>query len=149
MPQTFVGNHDVTRIATTVGLDEAALALVVLMTVAGIPSIYYGDEVGMTGVKEERVGGDDAVRPALPESPAGLVDTQRLLDAHRALVALRRQHPWLTTARTEVLEISNTRLVYRSRAADDGADLVAEIDLDGTPSALVRDGDTVVWSFAA
>ena len=147
VPNTFVGNHDVTRIATAVGPDKAAHALVVLMTVAGIPSIYYGDEVGMTGLKEERVGGDDAIRPALPDSPAGLVDTHRLLDSHRALIALRRQHPWLTTARTEVLELSNTRLHYRSAAADGDAHLVVELGLEDAPSAVVRDatGGTL-WS---
>ncbi|MEO8851394.1 MAG: alpha-amylase family glycosyl hydrolase, partial [Allobranchiibius sp.] len=66
-PLTFVGNHDVTRIADQIGDDRhVAHAAVVLFTVGGTPSIYYGDEHAFRGVKEERVGGDDAVRPALP-----------------------------------------------------------------------------------
>ena len=39
---------------------------------AGIPSIYYGDEQAFRGVKEERAGGDDEIRPAFPASPAEL-----------------------------------------------------------------------------
>lgn len=46
VPQTFIGNHDVTRIASQIGPAKAALALAVLMTVGGVPSIYYGDEQG-------------------------------------------------------------------------------------------------------
>jgi len=45
MPQTFTGNHDVTRLASRL-TDERHLghALAVLLTAGGIPSIYYGDE---------------------------------------------------------------------------------------------------------
>ena len=39
VPQTFIGNHDVTRIASQIGPAKAALALAVLMTVGGLPSI--------------------------------------------------------------------------------------------------------------
>ena len=72
VPQTFIGNHDVTRIASQIGPAKAALALAVLMTVGGVPSIYYGDEQGYVGVKQERFGGDDDVRPKFPGSPAEL-----------------------------------------------------------------------------
>ena len=73
MPLTFVGNHDVTRIASAID-DERHLphALVVLFTVAGTPSVYYGDEQAFRGVKEDRAGGDDAIRPQFPAEPADL-----------------------------------------------------------------------------
>ena len=48
VPQTFVGNHDVTRIASR--LDDprhVAHAVVLLCTLAGTPSIYYGDEYAL------------------------------------------------------------------------------------------------------
>ena len=41
LPQTFIGNHDVSRIASLVGPGLAALAAGVLMTLPGAPSIYY------------------------------------------------------------------------------------------------------------
>ena len=46
IPATFVGNHDVTRIASKVGAAKAAFAVVLLMTVGGVSSVYYGDEQG-------------------------------------------------------------------------------------------------------
>lgn len=114
-PMTFVGNHDTSRIASVVGDGGAALAATVLMTVGGEPSVYYGDEHAFRGVKEQRLGGDDDVRPALPRTPADLAPHGRWLeDLHRRLVDLRRRHPWLVDARTEVLELSNERIVYRS-----------------------------------
>ncbi len=116
VPQTFVGNHDVTRIATQVGQEHALLAAAVLFTVGGTPSIYYGDEQGVTGVKEERVGGDDQIRPSLPEeySPLG----EWIHRIYHDLIALRRTHPWLHAARTEVEDINNTEITYRSFEVD-------------------------------
>ena len=70
-PQTFVGNHDVTRIASRLDRSEhLAHALVLLFTTGGVPTIYAGDELGYRGVKEERVGGDDAVRPEFGSPPS-------------------------------------------------------------------------------
>ena len=37
-----------------------------------MPSIYYGDEQAFRGVKQDREGGDDAIRPAFPADPADL-----------------------------------------------------------------------------
>lgn len=48
-PFTFIGNHDVTRIATKVGADKAILAAVLLGTVGGTPCVYYGDEQAFRG----------------------------------------------------------------------------------------------------
>ncbi|GAA2092418.1 alpha-amylase family protein [Microlunatus panaciterrae] len=115
-PLIFVGNHDVTRIGTRVE-DERRLqhALVALLTVGGIPSIYAGDEQAFRGVKEDRVGGDDAVRPEFPPTPGGLAPfgwaTYRL---HQRLIGLRRRHPWLVRARTETLQVANESLAFRT-----------------------------------
>jgi cyclomaltodextrinase len=114
VPLTFVGNHDVTRIASRL-VDHRHLphALVVLATVAGTPSIYYGDEQGLRGVKEERAGGDDAVRPAYPATP-DLLHTggSAIYRLHQDLVGLRRRHPWLHRARTEIVDLTNEQLTY-------------------------------------
>lgn len=142
VPQTFVGNHDVTRIASRVGEDGAVLALAVLMTVGGVPSVYYGDEEGFTGVKEERIGGDDAVRPRFPMQPDELATWgQHVRRAHIELIGMRRRHPWLVRARTETVSLANEHLVYRSVGAD-GQWLEVELDLrEGARRAQVRDAD--------
>jgi len=119
-PWTFVGNHDVTRIATQVDDDGLlALALVVLFTVGGTPAVYYGDEQAFRGLKEERYGGDDAIRPAFPASPDDLApDGTWAYRLHQELIGLRRRHPWLHRATTRTVELTNEHLLYEVRAAD-------------------------------
>mgnify|MGYP001557758339 FL=1 len=148
-PMTFVGNHDVTRIASRVGQDGAVLATAILATIGGIPLIYYGDELAYRGVKEERFGGDDDIRPVFPASPADLsnlgADTLR---AHQSLLGLRRRHPWLVDARTESLDLTNERYVYRTGVP--GVEpLIVELDVRDGCSVLIREADQVVWSSGA
>jgi cyclomaltodextrinase len=131
LPSTFVGNHDVTRIASAVGPELVPHALAVLFTVAGVPSVYAGDEYGRTGVKEQRLGGDDAVRPEFPPRPPDPSEldasARATLDAHRALVALRRRHPWLTRGHADVVHLANEQVVLRSGTA--GAAVVVALNL--------------------
>lgn len=132
-PQTFVGNHDVTRIATR--LDDPSLlpvALAVLFTVGGVPSVYAGDEHGFTGTKYDQEGGDDEVRPPFPDSPAELSDLGApVMELHQRLIGLRRRHPWLVRARTEVGELTNTRMSYV--CTGDGGRLTVTLDLTAGP----------------
>ena len=114
VPQTFVGNHDVTRIATELDDDRhLGHALAILFGVAGIPSIYAGDEQAMTGLKEDRAGGDDAIRPEFPEKPDEQGDwaTYRL---HQRLIGVRRRNAWLTRSQTKVAHLKNKALALRS-----------------------------------
>jgi cyclomaltodextrinase len=107
-PLTFVGNHDVTRVASRIPPDLLPLAAGLLLTLPGIPCVYYGDELGWTGIKEDRSGGDDAIRPAIPAS----ADVGLLGEAYRCLIGLRRSCPWLTRERVEVAELTNRRMSY-------------------------------------
>jgi len=49
-PNWVLGNHDRSRVATRLGEDRARLAALLLLTLRGMPIIYYGDEIGMTDV---------------------------------------------------------------------------------------------------
>jgi cyclomaltodextrinase len=144
VPLTFVGNHDVTRIASRL-TDPALLplALVVLFTVGGTPSIYYGDEQGFRGIKEDRAGGDDAVRPAFPAGPSGLSPVGRHIhELHQQLIGLRRRHAWLHGARTEVLVLSNDHLVYR--ASGEGSSVTVALNLSPAATELDVPGPAAV-----
>lgn len=46
-PNWVTGNHDKPRIATRVGPAQARIAAVLLLTLRGTPTIYYGEEIGM------------------------------------------------------------------------------------------------------
>ena len=45
-----LGNHDTHRLATRVGPEAARAAAVLLLTLRGTPTVYYGDEIGMHDV---------------------------------------------------------------------------------------------------
>jgi len=135
-PLTFVGNHDVTRIASRLERPEhLAHALVLLFTTGGIPSVYAGDEFGYLGVKEERVGGDDAVRPEFSLPPTELDEpARRILSLHQYLIGLRRRNPWLCEARTSALRLDNQCYVYQTRLGDDT--LVVALNIEDSPMRL-------------
>jgi len=49
-PNWVLGNHDRPRIATRVGTAQAPIAAMLLLTLRGTPTIYYGEELGMEQV---------------------------------------------------------------------------------------------------
>lgn len=49
-PNWVLGNHDRPRVATRLGPDQARVAAMLLLTLRGTPTLYYGDEIGMTNV---------------------------------------------------------------------------------------------------
>jgi alpha-glucosidase len=49
-PNWVLGNHDQHRIATRVGAAQARVAAMLLLTLRGTPTLYYGDEIGMEDV---------------------------------------------------------------------------------------------------
>ncbi len=62
-PNYVLGNHDEERLATRFGAGPARVAAMLLLTLRGTPTIYYGDELGMTQV---------AVPPERQQDPWGL-----------------------------------------------------------------------------
>ena len=46
----MLGNHDNPRIASRIGRDQARVAAMLLLTLRGTPTLYYGDELGMHNV---------------------------------------------------------------------------------------------------
>ena len=138
VPLTFVGNHDVTRLASRIGDAKAALAVTILLTVGGIPSIYYGDEQAFRGVKTDRPGGDDEVRPVLPPGPEGLSPLgDWLYRWHQALIGLRRRHPWLVRARTERIALENRFMQYDA-VGGGGRRIRVRLSLDPVPRVEVE-----------
>ena len=143
LPNTFIGNHDVDRIASTVGPEKVVLAAAVLLTVPGMPSIYYGDEQGFTGVRGEGWSADDSVRPVLPAelSPLGAW----IYDEYRELIALRRRQAWLTHSHLEVLHKTNETISYRCVSGENS--LQVDLWLDPAPGVRVHAGGEELYSW--
>jgi alpha-glucosidase len=49
-PNWVLGNHDRPRVASRVGPAQARVAAMLLLTLRGTPTLYYGDEIGMQQV---------------------------------------------------------------------------------------------------
>ena len=49
-PNYVLGNHDEPRLASRYGSAQARIAAMLLLTLRGTPTLYYGDEIGMTDV---------------------------------------------------------------------------------------------------
>jgi len=143
VPLTFIGNHDVTRIASQLtDPRHVAHALALLMTIGGVPSIYAGDEYGWRAVKEERHGGDDAIRPEFGTPPADLDEFGvGVWHMHQSLIGVRRRHLWLYEATTSAVRLDNRQYLYVSRRGDDV--LAAALNIGDTP--LTVDARDLGW----
>ena len=136
-PNWVLGNHDRSRVASRVGAAQAGVAAMLLLTLRGTPTLYYGDELGMpdVAIPPDRVrdpwkeagrdpartpmqwdadGGFSSGEPWLPAGDLALnVAAQRddpgsMLNLHRALIALRRE---FVDAPYETLAV-DSRLVF-------------------------------------
>ncbi|QIM22983.1 DUF3459 domain-containing protein [Phycicoccus sp. HDW14] len=139
VPTTFVGNHDVTRIASQVADPRHhPHATVLLAVLGGTPEVYAGDELGLLGVKEERFGGDDAVRPDLGTDTTAVPGADgEVFALHQELLGLRRRHPWLHRARSSAVELTNTQYVLDvTGEGPDGGTLRVALNLDDEPLEL-------------
>ncbi|MDB5359428.1 MAG: alpha amylase, catalytic region [Rhodospirillales bacterium] len=111
-PNWVLGNHDQPRIATRVGAAQARLAAMLLLTLRGTPTLYYGDEIGMSNGK---------IPPELVQDPAEKIqpgiglgrDPQRTpmqWDASRE-AGFTTGHPWLPI--DPVAELDNVARVSK------------------------------------
>ena len=141
VPQTFIGNHDVTRIASEVGDDGAVLAATALFTLPGMPSVYYGDEQAFQGRKLEGLHADDELRPPLPASPAELSPAgEWMYRIYQRLIGLRRRNPWLSKGRLKVIAKENAWIEYRVSGDTPDQDLRVRLALEPQCSSTVMCG---------
>lgn len=109
---TFVDNHDVERIYTKLKNKAHFVPVhVMLYTLPGIPSLYYGSEFGIEGRKERF--SDDSLRPALNyEDYKNSVETNPCTKLIAALGKIRRNTPTLMFGDYKELELQTTHFAY-------------------------------------
>ncbi len=150
----FITNHDINRVMSQFGgdLEKAKVAAGILLTAPGIPFIYYGEEIGMTGTKPDELirtpmqwtDGEGAgftegvpwqainsdYREVNVEAQTG--EGASLLEHYRTLIQLRNAHPALQTGETFVTDSSSNKLVSYLRASEEETVLVL-INIDDVP----------------
>ena len=152
---TFLTNHDQNRVADQLGSDAAAAALAahLLLTGPGVPFIYYGEEIGMTGHKP-----DELIRTPMrwnsttpgagfsngtPWEPLSadppevnvedqLADPRSLLSTYRALIAQRHGHPALSHGTWTPIQASDPSVNASLRQAD-GESIIVLVNLADAP----------------
>ncbi len=108
----FVDNHDVERIYTVLKNKAHFLPLhILLYTLPGIPSIYYGSEFGIEGKKEKH--SDDSLRPYLNyEDYKNAVETNPCTKLIATLGKIRQNTPALSCGDYQELVLQNTCYAY-------------------------------------
>lgn len=104
----LVDSHDTARVLQLLGNDKSRLKLLVLlqMTLPGAPTVFYGDEVGVTG------GGDPDCRKTYPWADMGGSPDLDLLAHYRQAIAIRRAHGALRGGEFETLLVDDAGHLY-------------------------------------
>ncbi|KNC20011.1 hypothetical protein AC792_03095 [Arthrobacter sp. RIT-PI-e] len=116
-------SHDLPRFRTATGGDGSGnvsergrekhlVGLALQFTMPGIPSVFAGDEIGLTGVDGEHS------RTPFPWQHRDQWD-QLTLDAYQALIALRRQHVALRHGGLRWVHIGDDSMTYLREHADE------------------------------
>ena len=151
----FITNHDMPRVMNQLGADKeqrAKIAAGILLTAPGIPFIYYGEEIGMSGTKPDELirtpmqwdntegagftSGKpwQAVNSDFPfvnvANQAG--DSASLLEFYRTLINLRNEHPSLRVGKTHVADSKSNKVVAYLRASQ-GETVLVIINIDDAP----------------
>jgi neopullulanase len=142
----MLDSHDTPRFLSMVGGDTASLRLATLiqMTMPGAPSIYYGDEIGMSGEQ------DPDCRKAFPWHDETAWDRELLAFVSGA-VALRNDHPVLRHGAFRAVAAAGPLAAYLRSDADEAiiiainaGDVAARLTLD-VPELDGRSLQSIRW----
>ncbi len=123
----FVDNHDVNRVASLLQDPRYLYTLyILLMTMPGVPSLYYGSEQGLEGMRTEF--SDEPLRPRMR---MGFSRDTELLSHISKLIGLRKGDKSLMCGDYREIALNNTYLGY-SRSCDTDETLIL-INISGEP----------------
>lgn len=130
----FADNHDVERIYTRINNKAHLTPLnILLYTLPGVPSIYYGSEFGIEGKKEKF--SDASLRPALSlDDYKDAVKTNPITATIARLGKVRQNLPALSYGDYRELVLTNRQYAF-SRKSSDGYCLIA-VNNDDNPYSM-------------
>ncbi len=134
----FVDNHDVERIYTKLTKKQHFVPVhILLYTLPGIPSVYYGSEFAIEGVKQK--GSDDSLRPAI-DIPTFIEDAK--LNSYAKLIAalgqIRTQSHALSYGHYKELLLTNRQYAF---SRDDVIVTVNNDDHDASLNLPAQNGE--------
>jgi glycosidase len=126
----FLGNHDTSRFISTSGAtpERMQLAFAVLLTMRGMPQIYSGDEIAMTGGddpenRHDFPGGWPSAAPGTPQNAfTHPTPPQAAMQGWvEKMLSLRAKYPVLQTGEMRILAADKDILAY-TRVLPDAAE---------------------------
>ena len=141
---SFVDNHDVERIYTKLTNKAHFVPVhVMLYTLPGVPSVYYGSEFGIEGKKEKF--SDDSLRPALNyEDYKDAVNTNPYTKLIAALGKIHQNTPALCYGDYQELELQTTHFAY-ARTLDGKSVITTVNNGDNDVNMNLTCGDSVEY----
>ncbi len=139
----FVDNHDVERIMSKLSTAKGFMPVhILLYTLPGVPSIYYGSEFGIEGKKGRGAEADDALRPEMVyEEWEGAEKDNVYTKLIAALGQIRQQVKALSYGDYKELNLTNRQYAF-SRSYE-GSSVVVMVNNDDSPCNIyagVQDG---------
>ena len=141
---TFIGNHDMKRFLTDAdgSIDKLKLAFSLQLTMRGIPQLYYGDEIAMTGGEDpdnrHDFPGGFPGDPRDAFSASGRSPQEQSVYAHvHELLRLREEHPALRTGLQKHVAVADKYYAFTRELPEERL-LVVFYDGD-TPQQLTLD----------
>jgi glycosidase len=148
----FLSNHDVNRIMSDLGNNaaKAKLAACIYLTLPGTPFVYYGEELGMTGMKPDSLirepflwnkkGKDkgqtawekqiystyENVKPLSDQ----MKDSSSIFNLYKKLIRLRNSNSVFTSRNFDAADLGNEQLLCYKRA-DGNKDVLVINNLSG------------------
>jgi cyclomaltodextrinase / maltogenic alpha-amylase / neopullulanase len=141
MLYSFADNHDVNRVASNLENPAHLYPLhILLSTMPGVPSIYYGSEWGILGQRTPQ--SDTILRPAIDlDNAPRIFPNPDLVASIQRLMSLRRDLPALRYGDYEQLHVAHEQLAFARHTADqtvivavNGADKRTTIPLKDLPA---------------
>lgn len=131
---TFVDNHDVDRIASQLRHSPHLYPLhALLFTVPGVPSIYYGSEVGLLGKKGHQT--DAPLRPVFhPRRDHSQASQPELAATLARFARLRHQHPALKRGDYRQLHVSSEQFAFMRELPEER--LVVALNASDQPAEI-------------
>jgi cyclomaltodextrinase len=132
-PYNFADNHDVNRVASSLKNPSHLYPLYCLLfTLPGIPSIYYGSEWGLAGLRTPT--SDDALRPQIDLTRSASFPHYDLASTIARLAQIRHQNAALSTGEYSQLYVTAEQFAFlRSLPA---GQVVVAVNASNVPSEL-------------
>lgn len=140
----YLSSHDVKGALSILEGDRGLFRLAALlqMTTQGMPTIFYGEEVGRPGGdwpdnRSDMPWGDRHDRQILPG--AGQPRDEALREDYRRLIAIRRAHPALSRAPHTPVSSEGDLLVFLRRDEASGDAVVVAVNRGAAPATAAFD----------